>query len=208
MRDASERCLRELDFDQAVNAVDWSPDGSRLAAGDDGGAVEVLTAEGRRLWRRFEHQDLVWDVRWSPDGRRLASAANDRTVRIWDVQEGAVLVVGQTTAGDVVLSWSPDGRRLACSGDEVRLLDTETGEKIDGWRVPGEHASSVSWSPDGSCLAAGFMSGQVMLRTDPTHIEIAFPEGHTQRVRRLAWTEDGERLGSASLDDAVRVQTS
>ncbi len=205
MTDPSDRCLREQKFGSRVFAVDWSPDGTRLVIGDGGGAVEVLTAEGRRLWRRVESQSLVANTCWSPDGSRLAAAANDQTVRIWDAQEGTVRVVGQTTDKGVVLSWSPDGRRLACGSGEVILLDTETGEKLDGWSLSGENAYGVSWSPDGSRLAAGFMSGSLRLREDRTHTEVAFPKGHTQAVGRLAWTRDSQRLASASRDNTVRV---
>ncbi len=208
MADASDRCLRELKFDGGVWAVDWSPDGARIAIGDDEGAVEVLTAEGRRLWRQVEHQSGVRDVRWSPAGRRLASTAEDRTVRVWNVQEGTVRVVVQTRGerGFVVpLSWSPDGRRLACGGAEVALLDAETGEKLDGWSVSGEREWGLSWSPDGSHLAAGFRSGRIWLREDRTRNELALPDGHTKYVRRLAWTRDGRRLASVSLDATIRV---
>ena len=119
--DASDRCFRELKFDNWVFAVDWSPDGNRLAIGDFLGAIEVFTAEGRRLWRRAEHQGKVMDIRWSPDGRRLA-----------------------------------------CADTGVILFDTDTGEKLDGWSMSGEYASGVSWSPDGSCLAAGFESDRIL----------------------------------------------
>ncbi len=42
MADAFDRYLREMKFGDEVNAVDWSPDGTRLAIGDSAGAVEVL----------------------------------------------------------------------------------------------------------------------------------------------------------------------
>ncbi|MCP4654561.1 MAG: WD40 repeat domain-containing protein, partial [bacterium] len=203
--DAVDRCVRELTFDQTVLAVDWSPDGTRLAIGDDEGGVEILTAEGSRLWRRDEHQNYVWDVRWSPDGRRLASQSHDDTVRIWDVQEESVQVVGQIIGTDVAICWSPDGRRLASGSGEVIVLDSKTGENIESWVVPGQSASGVGWSPDGSHLAAGFRSGQIRLRDERTHDELGPFEGHTGIVRRLVWTRDSQRLASASGDNTARV---
>ena len=163
MPDVSDRCLRKLKFDEGVNTVDWSPDGTCLAIGVDPNAVEVVTAEGRRLWRKVEHQSFVMDVRWSPDGSRLASAANDQTARIWDARDGTVLVVGQTTGDSIELSWSADSRWLACGGKSVIVLDTETGEKLDDWSVPGEDTNGVGWDPNGPRLAAGF-SGGIRLR--------------------------------------------
>ncbi len=203
--DAADRCVRELTFDQEVNAVDWSPDGARLAIGGDEGVVEILTLEGRRLWLRGEYRRPVYDVRWSPDGRRLASAAHDGTINIWDVQEDSVPIAGQTTTASLTISWSADGHRLARGCDEVSVLDSETGEIVENWAIPGQVAWSVGWSPDGSHLAVGFRSGQIRLRDERTHRELDPFEGHTALVRRLAWTRDSQRLASGSGDNTARV---
>jgi WD40 repeat protein len=39
------------------------------------------------------HNDSVEDVAWAPDGRRIATASRDRTVRIWDSDDGSLIIV-------------------------------------------------------------------------------------------------------------------
>jgi WD40 repeat protein len=58
-------------------------------------------------------------VAWSPDGRRLATGSTDRTVRIWDTESGAEIIVVGAHAGAVEsVSWSPDGERVASASQD------------------------------------------------------------------------------------------
>lgn len=109
---------------QVLAAVDSDPDYSlllALAAFEECAptplAVRALTAvlvasSVRAVLRG--HDDRIRGVAWSPDGQRLATASSDRTVRIWDGESGAeIIVVGAHTGGVESVSWSPDGRRIA-----------------------------------------------------------------------------------------------
>src|SRR5262249_57163885 len=59
-------------------SVQFSPDGTRLAAGVDQ-AVKVWDAQGRDVLTLRGHVGDVWSVAFSPDGTRLASAGVDQT---------------------------------------------------------------------------------------------------------------------------------
>ncbi|WP_091191947.1 hypothetical protein [Micromonospora narathiwatensis] len=45
-----------------------------------------------------------------PDGRRLASCSDDRTVRVWRVDDEQGEVIGVHRDGVTGLAWLPDGR--------------------------------------------------------------------------------------------------
>lgn len=69
--------------DSQTVSVDWSPDGERIAAGQQDGTVWVFDLLDNSTVCLSGHGDSVGSVAWSPDGTRLASASKDGTVRIW-----------------------------------------------------------------------------------------------------------------------------
>jgi len=64
-----------------------SPDGTRLAAGDNQGIIRVFDlTTGRREFTLTGHSRPVEALGFSADGRRLVSGAQDRTVRTWKLE--------------------------------------------------------------------------------------------------------------------------
>jgi len=72
-------------------------------------------------------------VSWSPDGKRLVSAGDDETVRIWNANNGHLLLTYKGHTGAVwSVDWSPDGKRLASGGTDntVQVWDASSGHSL------------------------------------------------------------------------------
>jgi WD40 repeat protein len=80
-----------------VYSVCFSPDGKRLASASWDTTVKVwevpsarpegVAEKGRELRTLKGHTDRLRSVCFSPDGKRLASASNDKTVKVWSLDE-------------------------------------------------------------------------------------------------------------------------
>ena len=71
------------------------------------------------------HQGTIGRIAWSPCGRFIASPSSDKTIRIWDANDGRCLAVLEGHKGAVhCVAWSDSGDRIATGGVDgtVRVL--------------------------------------------------------------------------------------
>ena len=185
-------------------ALDWSPDGKRLAAGSYDRTVKIWEADTERELLTILHNSGVQSVAWSPDGKRLASGTRGQRVHIWDAATGGEVLTLQGHTGWVMsVAWSPDGTRLASAATDgtVRVWDPSREEGAVPLAPVG--ASFVVWSPDGKQLALG--------SERPGEIKI-LDAASSDTIRTLpsirgpfAWSPDGSRLAAARDDHTVTI---
>lgn len=83
----------------------FSPDGSRLAAGDEDKVVCVWDAQSRKEVLTLRgHEAEVSSVAFSPDGRHILTTANEEAL-VWDARSGArVAALRGHAEGEGILS--------------------------------------------------------------------------------------------------------
>ncbi len=115
------------------------------------------------------HEGSVVDVAASNDGRRILSLGMDGSLRVWDTESGAPVMVkrdavvrGEASRFGLV---SPGGLVLVVSGNKpfeqvpIRLWNFETGQLVHEFAWRDVEPKSLAVSPDGRRFAAAFQRG-------------------------------------------------
>jgi WD40 repeat protein len=200
------------DVPSPATALASSADKKLLALGGaDSKIVLVDAASGAVAKVLSGHTASVTSLSFSGNNARLVSSSADKTVRVWDVAAGQQVAAFQASTGAV------DEAAINAAGNEVAY---STGESFLGvWKLDapqprvlagdnGAAATVAAVSPNGQLLASdGFDKGLavIFIREIASGNVVRMISGHGGPITSLAFSPDGARLASGSLDKTARV---
>jgi WD40 repeat protein len=127
--------------DHAVESLDFSPDGKRLASAGGSNVRLWDTATWKPTGRQIRLAPEILCVKFSRDGKLLAISDGDGTVPHYENMPSTVILLDIATQAEVrrlkghtnsiyALAFSPDGKILASGSMDqtVKLWDVGTGE--------------------------------------------------------------------------------
>jgi len=191
-----------------IVAINWSPDGDRVAFVDCG-SVRIYEVPDMRLVRILTgHTVRDWGqpLAWSPDGKTLATGGYDGTVRYWD-ENGVPGPVMQAHKSPVAaVRWSPSGDRVASVGyyGGIRTwnIDGSANATVAGKTL---WLSSVAWSPDGTKLIVGELHRDASIWNATGGRVATLPFG--AHVQSVAWNPEGDIVAIAGSRNEIEIWT-
>ena len=185
--------------------------------------------EAKLLWSSSaEPSAEVEAIAYSPDGKKLASALSGGLIKIWDANNGELLLTFNGHVGTAVwrnddgtvrrtqenyvwdvnsIAFSTDGKTLASGSvdNTIKLWDAETGERLHTFRGHKEDIETVAFAPDSKTLASGSEDNTVKLWDARSGKLLRTLAGHSSYVKSVGFAPDGKTLASGSWDKTIKL---
>jgi WD40 repeat protein len=210
----SPQPIHEIKLDVGVTAMNWSQNGSAIAAGLESGEVALIDPQSWQVSSRFaaaKDGKQVGSICFSPEGKLLACEFSSDIVRVFDAKTKILMQEIQLSEEEWVhsIDFSADGK-LFCIGTggkgTVNLYSTATWAVVAQFheadaRLITPNSTpiiySIAFHPDSRQMAVGLQKGAVLLATNGLVEVKAFPMTEQHAVRTMAFTPDGKLLATA-----------
>ena len=199
-----------------LGAIEFSPDGSLLAADSEDNSIRLWDIAAGREVRRFSgHTKPLQALIMSRDGKMLASAGQDQTARLWDVGTGHLLATlkGHTNTVNSI-TFSPDGKKVVTGGDDetVKVWDVASGKELMTLKEhPAKGLSKppaifrAAFSPDGMRILAVGNFTAVAVWDASTGQALPALEGHRSWITTFVFSPDDKLMATGSADRTIRL---
>lgn len=148
--------------------------------------------------------DYVIDMGWSADGSTLAAASAAGPVTAFEVADGQVRhELPADEDGTNVLSFHPTQDLVATGGQDgaVKIWDVTAGQQTASANLGGDWIDHLTWSPDGSKLAAA--AGRKLVLFNPDGSELHAFTLAPKTISALAWQPAGGCLAAAYFGGVI-----
>jgi len=164
----------------ALNRVEAMDTERILAVSEVTQIVKPITYAG--------HSKPVLCVAWSSNNKYLASGSEDKTVRIWNIENGELVEVLKNHEYPVTcVAWSQDNRYIASGSSGGKPLKGFLGG------IVGETISLIK------------MRNTIKIWDFTTREVIRELKGHTDKISSIAWSPNGKLLASSGKDERIII---
>ena len=165
---AGEIINKVMHGNNPIFALDYCPDGCKFASGSVNQDIRVWDVNSGQLKVVLEgHTGIINSIRYSPDGKNIISASDDRTIICWDANNGKIIWKNTCFIDRVIsLNYSNDGKYFVAATDDfdkpIVVCDSQKGIILAIYKGLTTPANSVTFSPDGRCIAADTANGIIV----------------------------------------------
>lgn len=197
----------------SIQAIAWSHDGSKLAAGYSDGVVRIWDTNSTDLVATLEgHTDAITSIGWSPVDNRIVTGSFDGTVRVWNSTNGAELTTLFEIPDAITwVGWNPIGTQIlsfSFSGGRFNIWNSTSYELIKSGRSGGP--TRMIWNSDHSKIGVATVVGRTEVwdaMTFGVTATISEPdiEDGWNSIYAIAWNLTESRIAYGTLNGWIRI---
>lgn len=200
-----------LAHQQAIEEIEFSPNGSYFVTASDDGTAQLWNVEPLRRLNVFDHGRWIWDVDFSPDDQTIVTASEDGTAKVWKTSSLIPIlppISGHDGPVYAVSFRPPQGKQFATGGGDGKVLlwDSQTGDPIPGgeWLLSPFAVYSIEFDSDGTQMITGFSDGSSRIVEIDTGSVITLSMSPSAPVYHAIFSPNGHYAITASEDGAIR----
>ncbi len=166
---AKTRVVNTKHFDRISAMVIDHNRNMLVSAGGLGKKIDQRSIETGELLRTIKdaHVHRIPSMALTPDGKMLVSVSWDQTLKIWEMESGALILVADRPTPPsrlYAVSVTPDGKYAITGGSGVgdgvvRKWDLKTGKLIQTYRGHKDWVACLAVSADGKRMVSGSDDG-------------------------------------------------
>ena len=164
---------------------------------------------GIKCFCKGHAQGELWALAASPlDPKVIATASDDKTLRVWDLNEKKLLKITELESKIRSCAFSADGKHIACGLSEGKLVIVNVDDMTPREVIPksAEVLHEMKYSPDGKFLAAGSNDMTVYIMSVTNYKkQVAKCKGNSSSITHLDWSKDSQFIMTNSADGAKLI---
>jgi len=190
--------------------VKFTPDGKSAISAENSYIVYWRNAVDGPIGKLifYGHTGTVYSVDMSNDMNTIISGSQDKTIKVWDAQNGDLLKTIIDHNGTVYdVEFNPVNDQFAsCSADStIKIWNSETFELIKTLKGNNSGLRSISYHSSGNYIASSGSDSLIYIWDLSTGEVFRTLEGHTASIRKVKFSRSGDKIISGGSDDNVII---
>lgn len=197
-------------FSQPINALSLLHGDQAIACGLHDGSISIVdlknstTGISLRPESSSDGYIAVNSIQGIGSDEWLVTGANDTMIRFWSIPlRKAVLEAALTDRIPAIAVDTTHKLAFACGPSEY-IAAFDLKNKCEAYRLACGKATALAMDPRRNWLISGHRHGGISVWNLATRERMALLQGHTENVKSLAISPDGDILASSSGDGTVR----
>ncbi len=153
------------------------------------------------------HTDRINNITYSSDGKLIASASNDKTARIWNASNGALLQIlhGHNTSVNSV-QFCPNDQLIATASNDhtIKIWDVETGTLLKTLNGHNDNVNYAAFNNDGTLIVSASDDNTIRIWDTETGTVLRAIE-QSGRINSAIFSPNGQLIASTSDNNQIKL---